>query len=119
VNGEVFSDFLAKLNAGAGFARRTDWRLPTSAGGGSTGQPAELESTVDTNASGCGSGSPSSPTTCINAIFGPTAWFLYWSSSSAEAADGATWAVNFRDGTLDGSSGRTTRLSVRAVRGGP
>jgi hypothetical protein len=107
-DGSAFTLFLEQLNAGAGFAGRTDWRLPTSAGVGSapTGQPGELESIVDTGYS---------PT--INPIFGPTASSSYWSSSTYSDYPSGAWFVYFAGRYVDTNT-KTISDFVRAVRGG-
>jgi hypothetical protein len=116
MDGGAFTDFLVELNAGTGFAGHTDWRLPTSGGccGSPTGQPAELESIVDTSAAGCGTGSP-----CINATFGPTVASLYWSSSTDAISPYGAWVVNFSNGGVGSGVSKTDGRFVRAVRGGP
>ena len=109
-DGGAFTDFLAKPNAGAGFAGHTDWRLPTSAGccGLPTGQPAELESIVE-----LGHGAPT-----INPIFGPTASDLYWSSLATSNNASFAWYRSLSNGQVLNTN-KTTNTYVRAVRGGP
>jgi hypothetical protein len=112
-DGAAFTDFLAKLNAGTGFEGRNDWRLPTSAGccGAPTGQPAELESIVQTV--------PLGPT--INPIFGPTYDGCYWTASTWPiGSNGASFA--FLICFANGSPSTDLKIygdRVRAVRGGP
>jgi hypothetical protein len=109
-NGTVFTIFLAGLNAGAGFAGHTDWRLPTS--GGSTTYPtletAELESIVE-----LGHGAPA-----INPILGPTASNFYWSSSAFSAVPSNAWGVYFSNGGVAYGL-KNSDFYVRAVRGAP
>jgi hypothetical protein len=108
-DGPVFTVFLAQLNAGAGFAGRTDWRLPSEDGRESpfTG-PKELESIVE-----AGHGPP-----IINPIFGPTASDFYWSSSTSSVVPRAAWYVYFFSRFVNTGS-KTSDNDVRAVRGGP
>lgn len=153
MDGGAFTVFLAVLNgdstacvgagnpdpcctaAGTGtcgpFAGHSDWRLPSSAGccGVPTGEPAELESIVDTGAAGCGV-SPFPP--CVDAAFNTscatgcsatatpcscTASFFYWSSSAVAFSPVDAWFVIFFDGSVFFNS-KTLNGPVRAVRGG-
>jgi hypothetical protein len=112
-NGSAFYTFLFRLNLSlnhaigtpstAGFAGHSDWRLPSIE---------ELETIVDLDAPGCGSGAP-----CIDPIFGPTSASLHYSSTGvAENAD-FVWQLRFSDG---GSffDLKTYSYPVRAVRAG-
>src|SRR5262249_42836693 len=94
MDGGAFTDFLAKLNAGTGFAGYTDWRLPKSGGRpeflAGTAEPAELESIVDFSQGFCGG--DSGP--CIEPIFGPTAASPYWASSTRLPSLSLAWLVN-------------------------
>jgi len=117
-DGTAATDFLAKLNASA-FGGHADWRLPTSAGSPSdpTGQDAELESIL-TATYPC-TGSP-----CIDAVFGPTVAYYYWSSSTRAGYPEDAWSVHFGNGQVHpfvkgGDSRQVFDAYVRAVRGGP
>ena len=125
MDGGAFTDFLAKLNAGTGFAGHIDWRLPKSGGrpefNAGTGEPAELESILDFSQGFCGGGSGP----CIDPIFGPTAASFYWSSSTAAPALSVAWGVNFGNGGSStfpaggvGTISKPSSIFVRAVRGG-
>ena len=87
----------------SGFAGHTDWRLPSIV---------ELQTIVDTNATGCGSGSP-----CIDPVFGPTASDFYWSASTLASFPDGAWPVNFNFGYVFNAF-KTDGNFVRAVRGG-
>jgi len=101
-------DWIDSVNA-EGFAGRSDWRLPTSAGYGSqsTQLAAELESIVDHSYS-----------PVIDPIFGPTAAGFYWSSSATPVNINFYWGVDFYDGEVDFEY-YPELYSVRAVRGDP
>jgi hypothetical protein len=119
-DGTAFTSFLNTLNGGAtgvgscvsadgstitgGFNNDCDWRLPTIA---------ELQTIVDLGASGCGSGS-----LCIDPVFGPTAAFFYWSSTTFGPSPLFVWRVDFRDGSVSIGFKGTNFPFVRAVRGG-
>jgi hypothetical protein len=82
-DGTLYTDFLATLNSNSTndatsvcFANHCDWRIPTIV---------ELQTIIDSTASGCGSGAP-----CINSAFGPTLTSFYWSSSSLAPNPGDT-----------------------------
>ena len=110
-------DWVNQLNA-AGFAGHTDWRLATSAGAGlfPTGQPAELESIVDTTQGACGSGSGA----CIDPVFGPTAFGGYWSVSPAQPLTASfiqVYGVFFSSGGVFSATTNNAHR-VRAVRPG-
>lgn len=106
-NGTAFTDFLDKLNGqaggGTGFGGHYDWRLPTRE---------ELQGIVDPDAPGCGSGSP-----CIDAVFGPTQSYHYWSSTTFQNNTSLAWYVSFNDGYASANS-KTYDFFVRAVRTG-
>jgi hypothetical protein len=119
-DGTAFTGKLATLNGGAtgvgncasadgvtqsgGFAGHCDWRLPTIA---------ELQTIVDLSAPGCGGGSP-----CIDeTVFGPTAAFIYWSSTTDSVIPGLAWDVFFNSGFVFNDP-KVVPLHVRAVRGG-
>ena len=96
-------DWVSQLNA-ANFAGHNDWRLPSEGGHNSpaTGSN-ELETIV----------APSTFTPSINAIFGPTASFRYWSASTRATFD--AWYMFFYNGFVSYDS-KTGGLYVRAVR---
>jgi hypothetical protein len=108
-NGTVFTDFLVKLNTVPCFAGHCDWRLPSEAGRESpyTG-PKELESIL-VAAYPCGV----SP--CIDPIFGPTAAWYHFSSTTFSLSPFYAWFVYFHDGYTYGY-GKSTSIAVRAVR---
>jgi hypothetical protein len=122
-DGTLFTGFIAGLNGGdyyspstgqvvsAGpgscFANHCDWRIPTIA---------ELQTIIETTASGCDSGSP-----CIDPAFGPTQPSNYWSSSSTAGNTQNAWVVYFFDGQIFGAGGVGEKISpyyARAVRNG-
>jgi hypothetical protein len=105
-DGTAPSVLLRQLNDAA-FAGHSDWRLPTSAGEGDTGNDPELESIL------AATGTPR-----IDPIFGPTATRDYWSSSTIAAEQYGAWLVNFATGGF-ARSDKTSFNSVRAVRGSP
>lgn len=95
-DGTVFTDFLPALNTPPCFAGHCDWRLPTV---DQEGDPAELETILDSSAPGCGVSGP-----CIDAIFGPTiavdapvflgpTYPQYWSATASVM--GGTWVTDF------------------------
>ncbi len=107
-DGTLFTDFLAKMNCTVSATggcpvggRYRDWRIRTIA---------ELQ-TILLAPHPCGT----SP--CIAPIFGPTAAFAYWSSTTDANYPGA-WFVAFGDGLVN-AAGKAAALYVRAVRGGP
>jgi hypothetical protein len=104
-DGNVFTDFLARLNgevASTGPSEQlggySDWRLPTSA---------ELQTIVD-----CSFGVP-----CIDPIFGPTIDTTYHSFTSRAGNPTWVWRVNFFNGQAQFVI-KTNNGQVRAVRGG-
>lgn len=110
-DGSLFTQFLAALNTPPCFASHCDWRVPTvHEDGGSE----ELETIVDLNAPGCGSGGP-----CVAPIFGPTDINNYWSAITQAANPNgplAAWCVYFGLGQVDGCL-KSLLLPARAVRG--
>ncbi len=107
----AFAVHMAGLNAGAGFAGHTDWRLPNVK---------ELQSIVNYGNfapavsssfnTGCSSGCTVTSCSC-------TAADNYWSSTPYAGSSSFAWSVYFNDGLvlLDAKS---NSLRVRAVRGG-
>jgi hypothetical protein len=94
-----------------GFAGANGWRLPTLV---------ELETIVrDFRCTGAGGGSACNcgPDSCIDATFGPTQSYYYWSATSYLPSPSDAWAVAFSDG-LVGNEDETFVFYVRAVRGG-
>jgi hypothetical protein len=133
-NNANYPGWLYQLNtqSGSGFARHTDWRLPTSGGkaascpldgtvcapctiqnpGAETCAPAELESILVPNCYG---------QTCIDPAFGvlpPDLSVPYWSGSLNVEWTNYAYYVRFYDGLVDFVS-RSFAYHVRAVRGGP
>ncbi len=116
-DGLVATLFLSRLN-GAAFAGHTDWRLPTSAGLGTTGNHPELESIVDLAA--CPQPVPlglSPP--CIDPIFGPSYPSTYWSASTVVSNAAYAWSVEFKYSGSASGGRKSGQSVVRAVRGGP
>jgi hypothetical protein len=90
-------------NTQAGLAGYSDWRIPNIV---------ELQTIVDWSVPGCGTGPP-----CIDPIFGATASYLYWSSSTIAVSPFAAWFVHFFNGSVYGDL-KANAVHVRAVRGG-
>jgi hypothetical protein len=114
-DGPVFTQFLAALNTPPCFAGHCDWRLPKSGGrpdrpdlGGSSGEPAELESILLAP-------NPCGTSPCIDPIFGPTVAGKYWSAVTFAPNTPYAWSVNFTNGYVDGFSKHANGY-VRAVR---
>jgi cysteine-rich repeat protein len=102
-DGGAFTDFVAALNSGTGFAGFTDWRLPTLA---------ELQTLIDEDASGCGSGGP-----CIDPVFEPIATEpgpTYWSTTSVPPDGTAASCLNFENSGTGCT--KSNVVFVRAVR---
>ena len=111
-DGTAFTTFLtAGLNT-PGFAGANGW-LPTLV---------ELQTSLrDFTCTGAGGGATctcgSSP--CIDATFGPTQSFSYWSATSYVPNPSFAWVVGFGDGSVLGNFHlKTDLVNVRAVRGG-
>jgi hypothetical protein len=105
--GTVFSGFLEPLNGldnsggHACFAGHCDWRLPSVG---------ELRTILLVQFPPCNA------TPCIDqSIFGPTAYPIYWSSTTWAASSDITWAVDIDDGTVS-ISAKEQGSAVRAVR---
>lgn len=86
-----------------GLGGHDDWRLPSIA---------ELETIVDFNPAGCGTGG-----TCIATAFGPTHAGNYWAITSDQADGAKAWVIGFDDGTLDVTA-KSGAAATRVVRGG-
>ena len=91
--------WIAALNAGAGYAGHTDWRLPNVK---------ELQSVVDDGRVG----------PAIHPTLGPTASSFYWSATSNVTLPPFAWGVFFGDGVV-GFDPKFFGDHVRAVRSGP
>lgn len=108
----AFTQLVATLNAGSGFAGYTDWRLPNRF---------ELESLVDLGRvdpaidpifnSGCTPGC--TVMTCSCTFAGE-----YWTSTSYVPFPNQAWCVNFEDGSLKLGDKFDFSCLARAVRGG-
>ena len=112
-DGTAKTMFLRQLNEAA-FAGHTDWRLPTSGGDAAhpTSNDPELESLLTAASPSC----PAGP--CIDAVFGPTQAYPYWTSSTYSGHPGYAWMVGFETGYWV-PDGKSYLYAVRAVRGGP
>ena len=112
-NGTAVSVFLATLNTAPCFAGFCDWRLPTIVElSGRSDEGTATGGIVDFTAPACTGGSP-----CINAIFGPTRNWFYWSSSAYPSYPSYAWFVYFSNGNVTFTP-KVNDLFVRAVRSG-
>lgn len=107
----AFAVHIAGLNAGAGFAGHTDWRLPNVK---------ELQSIVNYENFNP-SVSPAFHTGCIASCTvltcSCTVSSFYWSSTTLAIGPSFAWGVNFDNGLVF-NVGKTSSNFVRAVRGG-
>lgn len=121
-DGDVFSEFLGRLNGSegnpfgiapcsstdgsdldGGFAGRCDWRLPTVA---------ELRGLVDVDRPACGILFP-----CLDPVFGLVASDPYVTSTAFAGNSFKVWYVSFKDGSFDGAP-KGNSFAAMAVRGG-
>ncbi len=103
-DGTIFTDFLANLNAGGGFAGANGWRLPTFA---------ELQTIILPEPTTCQAFPP-----CIDSVFGPTQTYFYWSASTTAGNSQDAWYANFAEGGVSDNAKSTGSIYARAVRGG-
>jgi hypothetical protein len=116
--------WLNALNA-AGLGGHSDWRIPTV---GQDGDPAELETIVDTSVAGCGGGLGLA---CVPAVFATgctrgcnatgcscTVANIYWSATTYAANSQDAWFVYFGNGhVVSAAKGNGfNAFYVRAVR---
>jgi len=109
--GTLYTKFLATLNADVSasghtscFANHCDWRIPSSV---------ELQTIAEPDSPTCGGGPP-----CIDAAFGPTQAYYYWSATTRADDPTIAWVLNFGVGDI-AIGGKPLELYARAVRGGP
>ncbi len=110
-DGTVFTNALATMNSGAGFAGANGWRLPTLA---------EIQTpTLDFRCSGAGLGAicrcPSEP--CVDPALGLAPSLDTWSGTNVLPDASLVWAVQ----VSDGEPVRAVKIgsdAIRAVRGG-
>ena len=103
-DGTAFTDFLADLNSGGGFAGANGWRLPTIA---------ELQTILLPETYPCAT----SP--CTVSELGADAASGYWSASTYAGSPTGAWGVGTYGGGADSyANGKTSDGFVRAVRSG-
>jgi hypothetical protein len=110
--GDAMGNFISSCNGksadgltlGSGCSVYHDWRVPTVV---------ELETILDVNAVGCGSGAP-----CIDPIFGLTLPYQHWSSTTTSFSNNQAWYVEFFDGFVSDDAKLSDLSTVRAVRVG-
>ncbi len=109
---ETIWDWLADINAGAGFAGHNDWRVPNVKELLSIvsyqNTPLAISAAFNNN---CVAGTTVLTGSC-------TFIHTYWSSTTWAESTGLAWAVSFNHGDAFPYSKPTT-FRVRAVRGGP
>ena len=111
-------DWLVQVNAegGSGFAGHSDWRLPSEEGCNSCYvyyhcpcAPAELGSILLAPY-------PCGNDPCVDPIFGPTASYRYWSSTTSANPPSSAWIGFFSGGGVL-TSYKYDSNYIRAVRG--
>jgi len=128
-DGNAYTDFLVQLNAGSGFAGRTDWRLPVVSelqsilvGSGVTSTSTSVDPPdplMGANPTGQSVTCSSAP--CIDPRFasvaGPISPTNYWSASSLGPNTNLVWIALLNTGSV-GAAHKIDEAFVRAVRAG-
>jgi hypothetical protein len=109
--GTAYTVFLAQLNAGAGFAGYTDWRLPTLEELQGIVDYADATSPVVDASFDSGCTGSCTVTTCSC-----TTPDRHWSSSGSPLDAGTAWFVDFSWGDV-GHDSKDTDYAARGVRG--